>query len=149
MHTGISSYRHTHKRRCIPFSKIIKLRMESKHLPQKIEKIMAETGFTPVSAMTLKNLVSDRFCTATVPAPSKIAAICLFKKNVCFLSFCLKGFSYLSHLSSQPKNSRCHNIAFCGFNIQWFSSGNTSMRVGTPRNRAALNAIMPCDASMR
>ena len=60
--------------------------------------------------------------------------------------YLLVGFN---HLSNHLKNSRCHNSAFCGLSIQWFSSGNTSMCDGIPRSCAALNAIIPCDARIR
>ena len=56
---------------------------------------------------------------------------------------------FLSHLSSQAKNVRCHRIPFCGFSTQWFSSGNSNSWAGTPRRRAALNAAIDCDERMR
>ena len=59
------------------------------------------------------------------------------------------GYYYFNHLSNHLKNSYCHRSAFCGFKIQWFSSGYTSIRVGVPLNLAALKAIMPCDARIR
>lgn len=51
--------------------------------------------------------------------------------------------SGFNHWSSQAKNSRCQHTEFCGFRIQWFSSGNDTKRAGIPRSLAALNAIMP------
>ena len=58
-------------------------------------------------------------------------------------------WSGLSHWSSQRKKTRCHMMAFWGLRIQWFSSGKMSISAGTPRRRAALKAIMPCEARMR
>lgn len=48
-----------------------------------------------------------------------------------------------SHLSSQPWTSRYHWMLFCGFRIQWFSSGYITRRDGMLRRWSALN--MPSD----
>lgn len=39
---------------------------------------------------------------------------------------------YLHQRSSQSKYSRCQNRAFCGWRIQWHSSGNMISLDGTP-----------------
>ena len=64
---------------------------------------------------------------------------------VCLVDF----FYFFNHLSNQPKNVRCHRIPFCGFSTQWFSSGKSNSCAGIPRRRAALNAAIDCDESMR
>ena len=67
---------------------------------------------------------------------------------VTYSSSSMEGVSF-NHWSNQRKNSRWKRMPFCGFAIQWFSSGKISIRDGMPRSCAALNAIMPCDARMR
>ena len=57
--------------------------------------------------------------------------------------------SYLQYLSNQPKNSLFQWIEFCGFRIQWFSSGKRISLLSTPIILAALNAAIPWSTGTR
>src|SRR5699024_10159360 len=55
-----------------------------------------------------------------------------------------KKLLYYRVSSTQLKNTRCQTKAFCGFNTQWFSSGNRTNLLFIPSSCAAWKACCPC-----
>lgn len=56
---------------------------------------------------------------------------------------------HLQYWSSHAKNSRFQWMEFCGFRIQWFSSGKRIIFEGHPTIWAALKADIPCSTGTR